>query len=309
MASIVKTESRGRRLVDNKNVNSGILRCPCCNSRMLDEAGKLVERYGDDQTLWIPRPKNTETSTTAATAAAAATAADAAAETKVNANTNPETETFTWEQDTHQWWWSVPDVDDFSNVGLSRLVESPMGPVKIVLCSECQSGPYGYTTDTNPIVWLCCGLLNQVDASEANDETDFKAPEGIDVAALRSMMESGALTTQFNVTFEEYRLQMMLSDDDDEIGVVVMAFTEYEGNPGPAELAGDIRVGDKVMRVNGTSTSGLKCPAVLTMIVEATRPITLHFERKGGANKNQQHSEQTRVHHKHWEPSVGDSDK
>ena len=80
---------------------------------------------------------------------------------------------------------------------------------------------------------------------------DFKAPAGIDVEALRGMIASGALTTQFHVTFEEQRLGMMLADADDENGVEVVAFTEYEGELGPAELGGDIQMSDKVIRVNG----------------------------------------------------------
>jgi hypothetical protein len=284
MASLTTTSDNeiGRREVDEKNINSGILRCPCCSSRMLMNAGTLVERYGEDQILWIPRPNK-----------------------KKNQD---EEETFTWEQDRHQWWWSVPDIDDFSNVGLSRMVDSPAGPVKIVLCSECQSGPFGYTTfdkdsnPTNPVVWLCSALLKQVDASLADDEEDFKAPQGIDIEALRGMIESGALATQFQVTFEEQRLGMMLSDAEDGDGVIVVAFTESNGELGPAEIGGDIKIGDKVIKVNGTSTSGLCYADVLTMVIEAPRPITLHFERKGNLKKDQQKGTTvtTRVAHQQW---------
>ena len=258
---------------------------------MLMEAGTLTERQGDNQTLWIPRPNKKSNS--------------------------EEKETLTWEQDTHQWWWSVTDIDDFSNVGLSRLVESPVGPLKIVLCSECQSGPYGYTTfDTDlnpsgsPVVWLCCALLKQVDAALANDEEDFKAPQGIDVAALRGMIESGALATQFKVTFEEQRLGMMLADAEDQNGVEVVAFTESQGELGPAELGGDIKIGDKVMRVNGTSTSGLCYAEVLTLVIEASRPICLGFERKGGSKgknatlKELENTKVARVEHQAWDPAA-----
>ena len=283
MTSMAKDETLGRREVDNDK-NIGNLLCPCCSSRMVTERGTLVERHGDEQTLWIPRPSK---------------------------SSEDAEETLTWEQDTHQWWWSIPDIDDFSNVGLSRLVESPAGPIKIVLCSECQSGPYGYTTESSPIVWLCCELLKQVDASLANDEEDFKAPNGIDVEALRGMIASGALTTQFHVTFEEQRLGMMLADAEDENGVEVVAFTEYEGELGPAELGGDIQMSDKVIRVNGTSTSGLDYAAVLTMVIEASRPITLHFERNGnkqrggggggGGGGGDEGKSINRVVHKQWD--------
>ena len=281
MASLLTT-TQGRKQTDAQNINNGILRCPCCSSRMLSNAGALVERHGQDQVLWIPRPNEKKTP--------------------------DEQETFTWEQDTHQWWWQVPDIDAFSNVGLSRLVESPVGLVKIVLCSECQSGPYGYTTfdeelnPKNPIVWLCCALLEQVDASVGNDAEDFKAPQGIDMEALRRMIDSGALATQFKVTFEQQRLGMMLADADDGHGVVVFAFTESQGELGPAELGGDIQIGDKVMRVNGTSTSGLGYAEVLTMVIEAPRPITLNFERKGNTGKTED-AKVARVAHQEWDPN------
>ena len=48
-----------------------------------------------------------------------------------------------------------------------------------------------------------------------------------------------------------------------------------------AERSGKIAVGDKLSRVNGRSTAGLGYEAVLGMVREATRPVTIHFERKG----------------------------
>ena len=145
MTSMAKDETLGRREVDNDK-NIGNLLCPCCSSRMVTERGTLVERHGDEQTLWIPRPSK---------------------------SSEDAEETLTWEQDTHQWWWSIPDIDDFSNVGLSRLVESPAGPIKIVLCSECQSGPYGYTTEsaapTAPNHSMYCGRLRTICSAHAHN--------------------------------------------------------------------------------------------------------------------------------------------
>ena len=46
-------------------------------------------------------------------------------------------------------------------------------------------------------------------------------------------------------------------DAADGDGVEVTAFTEFEGRPGPVELSGKVKLGDKVARVNGQSTRGL----------------------------------------------------
>ena len=89
---------------------------------------------------------------------------------------------------------------------------------------------------------------------------------------------------------------------DDGHGVVVFAFTESQGELGPAELGGDIQIGDKVMRVNGTSTSGLGYAEVLTMVIEAPRPITLNFERKGNTGKTED-AKVARVAHQEWDPN------
>ena len=63
--------------------------------------------------------------------------------------------------------------------------------------------------------------------------------------------------------------------------VEVVAFTELDGQLGPAELGGQVKVGDQVTRVNGRSTRGLDYAAVLDMVIAAQRPITIHFERRG----------------------------
>ena len=269
----------GGREVDANGKNSGNLRCPVCTSRILTTCGTLHERHGKEQDLWVPtRPKKE---------------ADGSSD-------DTGEEEFTWEKDTHQWWWCVPDIDAFSSVGLSRLVETPQGKIKLVLCSECQSGPYGYQLEPDPRVWLCCALLKQQEASLANDEEDFRIPENVDVAALRKMIAKGSLSSQFDAVFEEQRLGMMLGDNTEGTGVEVFAFTEFEGAPGAVELSGKVSVGDIVVRVNDVSTNGLGYEAVLEMIINSARPVTLRFERNGPAKVGGQ----PRVAHQEWEPST-----
>ena len=80
--------------------------------------------------------------------------------------------------------------------------------------------------------------------------------------------------------------------------VEVRAFTEMDGELGPAELGGQIKVGDRVTRVDGRSTRGLDYRAVLDLIVGAPRPITIHFERKGAAGGDDQPA--PREAHSEW---------
>ena len=192
---------------------------------------------------------------------------------------------FTWKQESHEFWWRVEDVDDFDNVGLSRLVASPHGVIKVVLCSNCGHGPFGHQRDGEAHLWVACGRVEQVDASLRDDEADFRPPEGVDVEALKQMIESGAATTRFHVVFEEQRLGMMLADVPGAGvggGVHVHAFTVTDaGELGPAELCGDIHVGDVVAKVNGKSTAGMDYAGVLDLVCNAVRPLTLHFERNG----------------------------
>ena len=77
---------------------------------------------------------------------------------------------------------------------------------------------------------------------------------------------------------------MCLADAADGNGVELIAFTELDGELGPAELCGQVAVGDKIARVNGRSTSGLDYEAVLSMIIDAPRPVTIHYERRVAAN-------------------------
>lgn len=94
------------------------------------------------------------------------------------------------------------------------------------------------------------------------------------------MIASGMATVQYQCTFVEQRIGMMLADAEDG-GVEVVAFTELDGQLGPAELSGKVAVGDQITRVNGRSTRTLDYRAVLDMVIAAERPVTIHFERRG----------------------------
>jgi len=201
----------------------------------------------------------------------------------------------------HVWWWVVEDVNDVDNVALSYLVTPPAaGAIRLALCSECRCGPLGYQRDGEAKVWFAAPLLRQQDAKYADDAADFPLPAGLDVAQLQAMLDSGQATVAFKTTFEEARLGMMLQDAADGDGVEVTAFTEFEGRPGPVELSGKVKLGDKVARVNGQSTRGLDFAAVLEMIIDAPRPLTLHWERTGSRPQ-----EASRVAHSDFKPIAG----
>jgi C-terminal processing protease CtpA/Prc len=110
------------------------------------------------------------------------------------------------------------------------------------------------------------------------------------------MIDSGMATVQYHVAFAEQRLGMMLADAADGDGVEVVAFTEADGQLGPAELSGQVAIGDKVARVGGTSTRGLGYAAVLDMVIDAPRPVTIHFERKGARPQG----DPARILHEEW---------
>lgn len=249
----------GGRSVTAAGINDGLIRCPRCSSRLLTKVGAYMER---DAVLWVPsRPEPKE-------------GEDADAEIA--------DDEYVWSEVRHRHWWRVEDVNDVDNIGLSRVVEAPPGPLKLILCTDCRYGPFGYQLGTEPQLWLCCDMLQQQDASAADDAADFVAPDGIDMASLQRMIESGAATVQYHVTFAEQRLCMLLQDSADGSGVELGAFTEFEGQPGPAELSGKVQVGDRVSRVNGASCRGLNYEGVLSMIIDAPRPVTLHWERPAG---------------------------
>jgi len=286
----------GGRDIDEHGVNKGLLRCPRCSTRLASKVGELQERSEADALLWVPRkpaggcsaPSTNVTKADVAepdVAEADVAEADVAeAEEALEAAPAPAAEeAWEWTSQTHVWWWRIGSMDDVDNLGLSRLVTCPAaGSLKLAMCVECSYGPVGFQREDEPTIWLACELLHQQDASSAIASEDFRAPAGISVSMLQNMIESGMASVQFHVTFEEYVLGMQLTDAVDGLGVEVMAFTVMdEGQALPAERSGQVAIGDKVSRVNGQSTAGRDCGAVLTMVREATRPVTIHFERRG----------------------------
>ena len=214
--------------------------------------------------------------------AAAERAAAVAREPASNMD-RPAADEWDWtETGPYTWWWMVGSMDDVDNLGLSRLVHSPRGLLKLVMCCECNYGPIGYQLEDEVTLWLACDLMHQQDPSLAKDAEDFPPPPGVSLEMLQSMIASGMAVMQFHVTFEEQVLGMCLADAPDGNGVQVVAFTQMEeGVALAAEQSGRVAVGDKLSRVNGRTTAGLGYDAVLGMVREATRPVTIHFERKG----------------------------
>ena len=53
----------------------------------------------------------------------------------------PEEEAWEWTEQLHSWWWEMADMEEVDNGGLSRLVTSPAGPLKLLMC--CGGGKGG----------------------------------------------------------------------------------------------------------------------------------------------------------------------
>ena len=122
----------GGRLVNDDGVNSGLIRCPRCTSRILTKAGTLVKREGKDKTFFMPtRPDGGD----------------------------DDNDDFVYKEQVHEYWWRVADTDMFDNLGLSRVVDTPSGRMKFVICSDCGFGPFGYQSETEPELWVCCSAL------------------------------------------------------------------------------------------------------------------------------------------------------
>lgn len=255
-------------------------------------SGELTQRSGADAVLCIPSKPNTSPS-----AAADSKAVPVSEQSPECGDGEEREEQWEWSECTHEWWWKLTSIDDADNLGLSRTVMSPAGPLKLAMCCECNYGPCGYQRDEHPTIWLACDLLHQQDPSMANKEEDFGTPAGINMEMLEKMIESGMAIVQFHVTFEEQVLGMQLADSAHGDAVVVVAFTELDGESLPAERSGKIAVGDKVARVNGQGTVGLDYAAVLDMVREAERPVTIHFERRGLAAPD---GTTERVPHEDW---------
>ena len=281
----------GGRVTDEHKVNSGLLRCPRCMSRLVSRCGELVAREGQEACLLVPkRPSE----------GAAAAVEEVEPVDGETAPTPAEEDTaWEWTESRYDWWWSVGGMDDVDNLGLSKLVTSPRGRMKLAMCVECNYGPVGYQLEDEAKIWLVCELLHQQDASLADDSSDFAAPAEMDMGMLQSMIASGMAIVQYHVTFDAQRLGMCLADAADGQGVEVVAFTETDGQLGPAELSGKVAVGDKVARINGKSTSGLDYGAVLDMVIAEPRPIKIHFARRG-APASSEDASSGRIAHFEW---------
>ena len=286
----------GGRLTDEHGVNSSLLRCPRCFSRLVSRCGELTAREGEEAVLLVPR----RPSEGGAAAAEEIEPVDGASAPTPAA----EDTAWEWTEQRHEWWWSVGGMDDVDNLGLSKLVCSPRGRMKLAMCVECNYGPVGYQLEDEAKIWLCCELLHQQDASLADDSSDFAAPAEMDMGMLQSMIASGMAIVQYHVTFDAQRLGMCLADAADGAGVEVVAFTETDGQLGPAELSGKVAVGDKVARINGKSTSGLDYAAVLDMVIAAPRPVKIHFARRG-APASSEGATSERIAHFEWKAGAG----
>jgi hypothetical protein len=120
------------------------------------------------------------------------------------------------------------------------------------------------------------------------------------VCSRAPLLSQGRGRTSFSVTFEQQRLGMVLQDvfdtqssgngkstSDSSIrsadppeAVEVGAFTVGpSGELGAAEVGGQVKIGDRITRVDVQSCLGLNYAAVLDLVVSAQRPVTLHFER------------------------------
>ena len=87
---------------------------------------------------------------------------------------------------------------------------------------------------------------------------------------------------------------MVLQDTADGTGVEVGAFTAFEGEAGCVELSGQVKIGDRVLRVDGKSTHGKDYAGVIGMVITAPRPISFDFERSGDVSQDVARLE-------HWE--------
>ena len=109
----------GGRSVDDEGVNDGLLRCPRCTSRQVSRCGELIERHGTEAILAVPHKTSN--------------AVEAA-----SAESSPPEESYEWTEHKYDWWWCVGSMDDVDNLGLSRVVESPKGPLKLAMCPHQQ---------------------------------------------------------------------------------------------------------------------------------------------------------------------------
>uniref|UniRef100_A0A7S1HWC8 PDZ domain-containing protein n=1 Tax=Eutreptiella gymnastica TaxID=73025 RepID=A0A7S1HWC8_9EUGL len=203
----------------------------------------------------------------------------------------------------YKWWWKLRGTNDFDGIGVSRPIDTEHGAVRFIMCGDCQEMPIGYMLDISTNAWLACERVVQQNKDLANDAEDFQLPPGIDINYLKQLMKSQAERKakmgEYSITFEEKRLGMVLADVEDGPGVEVVAFTEHEGKPGPAEVSEQIKPGDRIIKVQDLNTEGMDYTQVLTLIVNAPRPITIHFER----DANNKAIVAPRRQHEEWVPN------
>ena len=143
----------GGRDVDEHGVNSGLLRCPRCLSRLVSCRGRLHERQGPDTSLWVPRRPGvtdapvdvagTEASASPAPEPVAAVADGGAAEVA-----------WDWTEQQHTWWWSVADMEEVAAPCLS--LPTPAATPRVRGCTPAQRGAR-----------RCCSAAAALPASEA----------------------------------------------------------------------------------------------------------------------------------------------
>ena len=87
---------------------------------------------------------------------------------------------------------------------------------------------------------------------------------------------------RFELTFLEPALGLTLQNDN---GARVVGFSRSGSGPllgrtpGPAESSGRIKIGDRIVRVNGSNCSGLDATKVAILLRDAERPVLIIFER------------------------------
>lgn len=205
-------------------------------------------------------------------------------------------------------WWKVAKIHDFDGIAVSREDEGR----RYLTCPDCKGDVLGYyASNGNPTVYIACDLVKQT-APPKDDAEDFgKLPAGLSKEQLEGLLRAQAgssnvvRTEEYTVEFTQDRIGLLLSDGHPEKQVEVYAFTEHNGNPGPAELSGKILIGDILTKVNGEDVQDKGCVSVLDLIVQTPRPLTLSFKRRTGEKPQ----DRPRVQHKDWvNPNKAESD-
>jgi hypothetical protein len=157
-----------------------------------------------------------------------------------------------------------------------------------------------------PFAWLLCGIdrhgKGHAKGSMSGETQSPAAPEGaptgvvdgVDDGVGEGTLDHEAVSTDydaepfvqqvadgnaFSVTFTESVLGMQLNLTPDGTGIEVSAFSSIEeGKLLPAERSGKVFIGDRVIAIDGRSTKGASRDEVLDLIINAPRPVTIHFQ-------------------------------